>query len=52
MIADGVSISQTNIDTRLEPWLHQISELEKQVGLLEGVANELDDYVKRIGKVN
>ncbi|KAJ3288402.1 biogenesis of lysosome- organelles complex 1 subunit 2 [Blyttiomyces sp. JEL0837] len=32
----------------IEPYVHQVSELEKQVLSLEAVATELDDYTRRL----
>ncbi|KAI8847859.1 biogenesis of lysosome-related organelles complex-1 subunit 2-domain-containing protein [Chytridium lagenaria] len=38
---------QASYDT-IEPYLHQVTELERQVTSLETIADELDDYTKRL----
>ncbi|KAJ3208875.1 biogenesis of lysosome- organelles complex 1 subunit 2 [Dinochytrium kinnereticum] len=32
----------------MEPYLHQVTELERQVASMEAIADELDDYTKRL----
>ncbi|KAJ3085899.1 hypothetical protein HK102_013700 [Quaeritorhiza haematococci] len=48
LITASAALQNTYQD--VEPYIHQISEVEKQVLQLEQLASELDDYTKRLGK--